>query len=515
VVVSRVGKYNIEYCLNRQQGILRTWVGGMVLVSLFWGSGMLFLGVSPVAMAWLIFFVGVILIILQPRYGLYLILFFSLLGDSFLMPWYPFVKNFSSSESIFYVQDTLIFSPAEAYLVLVLLSWGLRLWPVRRLPCHGGALGLPFGMFSLSLAVGIGYGIFRGGNLNIALWEVRPIFYFPLVYLLTVNLITERVHISTLVWSVILALGLKGLIGVHYFLIVRGGDLGGLEAITDHAAAVHMNSLFVMALNFWIFRGTSSIKKLGLLVLLPGVALTYLATQRRAAFVGLALAFGLIAIVLYRENRRLFWTLVPPLTILALLYLGAFWNNSGLLGMPARGIRSVFFAEQNSKDYTSNMARVVENINTNFTIHRAPLGVGFGNPFLIVATMPDISFFIWWQYITHNSVLWIWMQTGVIGFFSLMFLIESIILLGIRVSGTVSDGELKAIALTWLLYVIMHFVYAYVDMSWDSQSMLYLGSAAGGLSVLMEAPFARSNQKIDQKKLLKKTPYWELRKSYE
>jgi hypothetical protein len=32
------------------------------------------------------------------------------------------------------------------------------------------------------------------------------------------------------------------------------------------------------------------------------------------------------------------------------------------------------------------------------------------------------------------------------------------------------------VALTSLVYIIMHFVYAYVDMSWDNQSMLFVGA---------------------------------------
>ena len=35
-----------------------------------------------------------------------------------------------------------------------------------------------------------------------------------------------------------------------------------------------------------------------------------------------------------------------------------------------------------------------------------------------------------------------------------------------------------------LLYLVMHFVYAYVDMSWDTQSMVYVGTAMGLLNAL-------------------------------
>jgi hypothetical protein len=38
---------------------------------------------------------------------------------------------------------------------------------------------------------------------------------------------------------------------------------------------------------------------------------------------------------------------------------------------------------------------------------------------------------------------------------------------------------MQAVVLTAVLYLLMHFTYAYVDMSWDSQSMVYIGAMMG------------------------------------
>jgi phytoene dehydrogenase-like protein len=40
-------------------------------------------------------------------------------------------------------------------------------------------------------------------------------------------------------------------------------------------------------------------------------------------------------------------------------------------------------------------------------------------------------------------------------------------------------GYLQPMALVAVLYVVMHFMYAYVDISWDAQSMLLLGGMVG------------------------------------
>lgn len=476
-------QHTVSYQQARQKWTLGLWLLGLIGVSGLLGLMLLRSGPDPALIAWLIYLAGVVAIVAQPRYGLYLILFLNLVADGILVPWYPIAKNFSSAESIFYVNDALIFSPLELYMVLTLLSWAARLFGRRRLDFRGGPLWLPVAAFAASIAVGLLYGLSRGGSLNIALWECRPMFYLPLMYFLVLNLIENRGQVSILMWATMLALFVEGFAGNLYFLVTLKADLSTVEAITEHSAAIHMNTLFVMIIAVWMFEGSWG-KRLLLPLFAPFVGLTYLATQRRASFVVLAIALMLIAVVLYKENRRLFWMIVPAATVVGILYLGAFWNSSGALGLPARGIKSVF-ADESSEEYASNIYRVIENVNTNFTIHQSPLfGVGFGNKFYVIMPMPDISFFDWWEYITHNSVLWVWMKAGLPGFLTMIFMVGAIVVTGARTLDRMPGGDLKATALTMLLYVIMHFVYAYVDMSWDTQSMVYVGTAAGLLGGL-------------------------------
>jgi O-antigen ligase len=111
-------------------------------------------------------------------------------------------------------------------------------------------------------------------------------------------------------------------------------------------------------------------------------------------------------------------------------------------------------------------------------------GVGFGNQFINAVPLPDISFFQWWQYMTHNSIIYIWMKAGFGGFLALLVLVGLAIMTGMRVLLRMPQGGLRAAALLAILYVAMHFVYAYVDLSWDSQSMLYVGAMLGLINVL-------------------------------
>ena len=143
---------------------------------------------------------------------------------------------------------------------------------------------------------------------------------------------------------------------------------------------------------------------------------------------------------------------------------------------------------EGSSDALSNLYREIENDNVSFTIHKAPLtGVGFGNKFYIIRSMPDISFFVWWEYIVHNSIFWIWMKTGLFGFLAMLFMIGFSIMSGVRTLELAIDGNSKAIAITATLYLVMHFLYAYADMSWDNQSMIYVGAMMGVINYLHHA----------------------------
>lgn len=478
---------SVPYVVKRAQRVQTVWFTffltftGWILLRLMFGEK----GADPSALAWTVFLVGIAAAFFRPRYGVYALLFLTLVGDSSMLEWYPFFKNFSSIESLLYVNDQVIISPLEAYIALTYLSWLVRSIWTRRLNLQTGALFFPALLFGAFMVFGMVYGIRRGGSVTIGLWEVRPILYLPALVILVSNVLEKREHIRTLMWWIMTALFIEGLVGCYTFFIVLGMDLGKLEAITEHSAAIHMNTLFILAASGWLFT-TSRFHRLAHLAMIPPVFITYLVTQRRASYVALIIALVFMAIILYKENQKVFWALVPATAFFGLAYIGVFWNTTGPLGMPAQAVKSVIAQDQaDLKDQRSNLYREIENVNTEFTIRQMPLtGVGFGNKFFILVPLPDISFFEWWEYITHNSVLWIWMKTGVGGFFSMIFLIGTAVMLGVRVVWRMPGGELSAIALTMLLYVIMHFIYAYVDMSWEAQSMVYVGTAMGILNCM-------------------------------
>jgi len=435
--------------------------------------------------AWLVYLAGVAVIFYRPRYGLYVVIFLVLVGDNYLTPWFPFTKNFSSHESLLYLHDALIISPLESYFAFIFISWLGRGAMQRRMKFYFSELFIPALVFLGFIFFGLFYGIYTGGNLNIALWESRPIFYLIAMFFLTSNLIETRKQASNLFWASMLALFVEGLIGSYYFLVTLRASLNGVEAITDHAAAIHMNTLFVFTAAVWLYKASSA-KRFILPWMIPPVFLTYLATQRRAAFLTLAIALVLMAILLFLENRRAFWLIVPPLAVVGALYIVVFWNAGGALGLPAQAVKSVVATDQaDAADQSSNLYRQIENVNTGFTIHQRPFtGIGFGQKFYVIVPLPDISFFEWWQYFPHNSIIWIWLKMGVGGFVAMLFFVGSAIMVGVRALWRMPRDDLSAMAATAVLYIVMHFIYAYADISWDTQSMVYVGMMIGLLGAL-------------------------------
>jgi hypothetical protein len=481
------GARNVSVTSEQRRNRVREgiWLALLLGASLAATLQMVRQGPNLANLAWMIYFTGLIAIIYRPRYGMYLILALTLTSDSLLMPWYPFVKNFSSYESLMYVSPSLIFSPLETYIVATYLSWLGRMLAVRRILLVRGPLFWPALVFIGFVTFGLFYGLARGGDTNVALWEARSIYYLPALLVLVTNLIETRRHVRSLLWCAIIGIFVNGLVGTSFVAFTLNWDISTVERIARHGTSIQANTFIVLLLALWMYRGSYS-KRLIMPVMLPFVLISYFANQRRAAFLTLAIALLLLAIVLYRERRTAFWLVVPIFSVLAGLYLGAFWNASGPVAQPARAIKSVLSSDAgNTRDYASNLYRIIENANVSFTIHQAPLtGVGFGKKFYIIAPLPDISWFVWWEYITHNSILWMWMKAGVGGFVSMLFLFGMAVLVGARVVCRMPGGEVGAAALTATLYIVMHLVFTYVDMGWDLSSMVYVGTMMGLLNSL-------------------------------
>ena len=436
--------------------------------------------VSVSTIGWCVYIIGVLAIFYQPRYGVYMTLGFSLAWDWWLSGWWPFPLNFSSKESLLYLSDSLIFSPLESFIAFTLMSWLGRMIFTRKFDIYRGPMFWPAIAFAVCVTFGLGYGLVRGGDTTIALWEARAIYYLSAMVVLTSNLFTKREHYVNLMWWAFVAIAYEGVTGSWYFFVKLNASIAGVTEITVHPAAIHHNSIFIFAAALWLYKAPFW-KRFTIAAFVPFIGITYIVTQRRAAFIGLILALGLLAPFVFKQYRRLFYFLAPTAVLVGLVYMAAFWNSNSAVALPVQAVKSVVAEDStNDTEKNSNVYRVLENFNSWYTINTAPLtGVGFGNKFLIVAPMADISFFDWWEYITHNSIIYIWMKTGIFGWVTMMYLVGKSIMNGSRAAWRMPNTELGAVTLTATLYIVMHFLFAYVDMSWTQESMVYIGVMMG------------------------------------
>ncbi len=471
------------YKLKQNQTIWVLILLGFLAVAALLSAYMAYVGPDIRILAWLIFLCGAAAIVYRPRWGIYLVIFFALVGDPVLDPSYPFIKNLSSAESIFFIRDSLIFSPMEIYLVLIFLSWIIGGLLKKDLKFYKGSLMIPATVFIFFITTGLAYGLYKGSDSTIALWEVRPMYHLFALILLTSNLFTRREHFLHLfLWSS-LAIVIECVVGAFFVLTALQGQVTALEAITDHPAAIQMNTIFVLFIAFWLYR-TAPLGRLAILLVLPVVFIAYIADQRRAAFISLAVALLIFAVLLFYENKRLFLLLIPAVFVVGIVYTGIFWNSGSAAAFPVRALKSVLLPSQaTERDQSSNYYRLIENANTSFTIHQRPItGVGFGNPFYVIYNLPDISWFTWWQYFPHNSIIYIWVKAGAFAFLSLLYLVGVSLLTGAQAILHTKDRAVKAILVTAAIYIVMHFLYAYVDISWTTESMLFIGASIGILN---------------------------------
>ncbi|MEM8856930.1 MAG: O-antigen ligase family protein [Chloroflexota bacterium] len=435
------------------------------------------------ALAWALFLIAIAAIFYEPRYGLYAIMFFGMVGDIVVSSYLPFDKNLSSVESIFFLHDSAAISPVEIMFGLTTVSWILRLIMRRELnKIKYGGIFWALTAFLSFMTISLVYGVLRRGDIFIAQFEYRPFIYLFVLYVLTRNLIESPKQINILFWCVMSALFIEGILA-YVFVVTQVFEVR--DELTEHSASIHYNTMYIMWFASWVVRNGSWYKRFFLLALFPPVIYSFIKSDRRSAMLAVIIAAGLCCLYLIQERNLLFKILVPTGIVFGLAYLGLFWNSTSSLAKPVQAIKSVVApGEISEKDQSSNYYRFLENANTHFTISQVPLfGVGLGNKFLRIVEMTDISFFIFWEYITHNSVLWIWMQAGLFGFLSMIYFIGLGIMKGARVAWNLPSSEIKVFAMVCATYLVMHFIYAYVDISWTSQSMLYVGVALGLIAI--------------------------------
>ena len=418
--------------------------------------------------------------IVHPRATLTATLFLTAISDLSTVSWFPFLKNLSSRESISFVADSLSISPAY-----IVRGTGAALAILRGyaengtvLPRH--PLRWPLVIFTSFVCFGFFRGIvMRGGDLRIAIFEGKALFYILLIFTSAVYAYTEPRHYRLGLVAILAGVFVQSLLSIEYYNGLDPIQRDGLERLTEHGSALGQNLVVLTLLGLVLFAPRRPVVKAVLFTAALPTVYVMLLGQRRAGMATLMVAGLLLAIALFWRRRRLFWTLVPAAGVLAAGYVAAFWNSDSAAALPARAIKSIISPGSSSaRDQSSDLYRVVENYNLVFTIRAERVfGIGFGNPFYRPVSLPDISVFEFNAYLPHNSILWIWIKLGFAGFVALFYLLAKAILLGVERVRRVVDPIDLVVAFCATTFIVMFAAFSYVDIAWEARNTIFLGFA--------------------------------------
>jgi hypothetical protein len=435
----------------------------------------------------------------RPVRGLYLILGATLLFEVFplnfpdsLTDQVHFFLNLSNSTS--QLQGVTV-TPFEIVLLSVITIW------IASSVGHGRSLELPTGpivaaytIYALVVVAAEIRGLAAGGTYLTSLWELRPQAYAMIAFVLASSLVRSRsdvVRVAAIFFSLVAT---KALVAVFRYLVTLHGNPSGLEAIMAHEES-YFFALFLVgtvATAFWCRRRAVLICMIGLA---PAVALALIANQRRAGVLALVAGAGTLVVLAARfdpiNRRRLIIGGVLAVVVIS-LFLAVFWNQqSGLFGELVRPFHA--FYQPDPRDYLSNGYRDAENLNLRLTMKSSPLfGVGFGLPMLYVYPMADISRqYPLWNIIPHNTVLWIGMRMGALGFAAFFGLLAMAVLQACR-QATRRDVFLRGVAIFGVAAILMELVVGYTDLQLESyRNLIFFGILLGviqRLPMLTDAP---------------------------
>ena len=367
----------------------------------------------------------------------------------------------------------MLVNGAELLLAFSLITVALRRMADRKRPLEFGPLFGAIALYTVMVAFGFVNGMRRGGDLDIALWEMRGQIYLILVYLLVVNTVDTKQQVARLFWIFMAGVAIKGLVGTWRFLITMEGNLENVQLLTQNSNSIlsheesYLFALFlVLALILFLFRG-HRLQVWFAVVAAGPIIIAMLANERRTGMLALLMGILMAVSLTYlfdKGRRRPILIVTVALLFFVPIYVAATWNGTGVVAEPARALRSLVAPDP--KDFESNDYRRIEDLDLKYNIQSNPiLGHGYGKTINFYIPLPYIGDrFYFWDIIPHNTVLWIWLRLGVFGFSAFWFMIGRSIVASMMVARDLQDPYLKSIGIFVVIALVTWIFTGLVDM---------------------------------------------------
>ena len=272
-----------------------------------------------------------------------------------------------------------------------------------------------------------------------------------------------------------------------------GGNVSE-QGLLDHEDSLVLNVAVFLLMFLRLNNGNRKMVPVGYLFL-PTVIFTLMENQRRAGIAAFVIAFIAalpVMWLLFEQHRVKIAKFIVFFTVVGSIYLPVAWNGQGAWALPGRAIRSNFAPDE--RDAGSDNYRQMENADLKYTRDVSPVfGYGYGKPYLQPWTLPEQGFNVFLQYFAHNSVLWVWMRTGHVGFFAFLLFVAVVFIKGMQICRQIKDPILLTVALMGVFFLLMAFVYGKYDLQLTNyRTMMMLGVWIGLLGV---APKLESGDK--------------------
>ena len=153
-----------------------------------------------------------------------------------------------------------------------------------------------------------------------------------------------------------------------------------------------------------------------------------------------------------------------------------------MLAQPIRALKGAIDPTSlNARDLSSNWWRELENANIAYTLKQTPLtGVGLGQQYLFLREPPELSNFVYWRYMTHDAVLWVWLKAGIAGFVAFWALVSQSAIVAASLFKRLATTEMKLLALVPVVLITIQVVFSSVDLGLTySRNMIVLGVMLG------------------------------------
>ena len=383
-------------------------------------------------------------------------------------------------------------TPAEVLMILAAVVGFVHAAANRQVRWPGGRLLAAYCVYLVVILGAEIHGMLAGGDFKTSLWELRPQVYGFFLFFLTTTLITDRKQIAYLVLIFLVGVTFKSILGNFRYFVTLGRVIGGNQEVFEHADSYFLGLLSICGLIalIWV-KNRRAILLTGLATPLALIAM--LANQRRTGVFALGATIIVLMVLGYRFEpalRKRIAVIAVVMAVVGVGFLSYGWNKEyGIQAQLVRPIKSFF--DPTARDYLSDQYRTAEIANLTFTYRTSPIiGVGFGSPYIVIFPMADIStIYPLWNVIPHNSLMWVGMRMGAIGYMAFWGLIGIAIVQGCYILASRRDPLSRAVAAFAICAIVAEIIVGYADLQLENyRNLIFLGVVMGLLNKIPQLP---------------------------